>query len=48
MGRSLSHKPLDVLKVDDRRVLNGIFWVLWLGFPWRDLPDCDALPFDRL
>jgi transposase len=27
-----------VPRVDDRRVLNGIFWVLRLGAPWRDLP----------
>jgi transposase len=26
-------------RVDDRRVLNGIFWVLRSGAPWRDLPD---------
>ncbi|WP_338608742.1 IS5 family transposase [Pelagibacterium nitratireducens] len=25
--------------VDDRRVLNGIFWVLRTGSPWRDLPE---------
>jgi transposase len=24
--------------VNDRRVLNGIFWVLPSGAPWRDLP----------
>ena len=24
--------------MDDRRVLNGIFWVLRSGAPWRDLP----------
>jgi transposase len=23
-------------RVDDRRVLNGIFWVLRSGAPWRD------------
>jgi transposase len=23
---------------DDRRILNGIFWVLRAGAPWRDLP----------
>ena len=23
---------------DDRRVLNGIFWILNTGAPWRDLP----------
>lgn len=26
-------------RVDDRRVLNGIFWVLRTGSPWRDLPE---------
>lgn len=24
---------------DDRRILNGIFWVLRSGAPWRDLPE---------
>jgi len=32
-------KPRDVSRVDDRRVLNGIFWILWSGAPWRDLPE---------
>ncbi len=31
-------KSRDVPRVDDRRVLNGIFWVLRSGAPWRDLP----------
>jgi transposase len=31
-------KPRGVRRVDDRRVLNGIFWVLRSGAPWRDLP----------
>lgn len=26
-------------RVDDRRVLNGIFWVLRPGAQWRDLPE---------
>ena len=26
-------------RVDDRRVVNGIFYVLRTGSPWRDLPD---------
>jgi transposase len=26
-------------RVNDRRILNGIFWVLRSGAPWRDLPD---------
>ena len=28
-----------VRRVNDRRVLNGIFWVLRSGAPWRDLPE---------
>jgi len=24
---------------DHRRVVNGIFWILFSGAPWRDLPD---------
>lgn len=35
----LPNKPRGVARVDDRRVLNGIFWVLRTGSPWRDLPD---------
>jgi transposase len=34
----LLNKPRAVPRVDDRRVLNGIFWVLRSGAPWRDLP----------
>jgi transposase len=26
-------------RADDRRVLNGIFYVLRTGMPWRDLPE---------
>ncbi len=36
---SFPNKPRGVARVDDRRVLNGIFWVLRSGAPWRDLPD---------
>src|ERR1700730_4418826 len=36
----LPNKPRGVPRVDDRRVLNGIFWVLRSGAPWRDLPVC--------
>lgn len=32
-------KPRGVLCVDDRKVLNGIFWVLRSRAPWRDLPE---------
>src|SRR3981081_1275606 len=35
----LPNKPRDVRRVNDRRVLNGIFWVLRSGAPWRDLPE---------
>jgi transposase len=31
----LPNKP----RGNDRRVLNGIFWVLRSGAPWRDLPE---------
>jgi transposase len=34
----LPYKPRGVPRVNDRRVLNGIFWVLRSGAPWRDLP----------
>jgi transposase len=34
----LPTKPRGVPRVDDRRILNGIFWVLRAGAPWRDLP----------
>jgi transposase len=36
----LPTKPRGIPRVDDRRVLNGIFWVLRSGAPWRDLPRC--------
>jgi transposase len=35
----LLNKPRGVPRVDDRRVLNGIFWVVRSGAPWRDLPE---------
>ena len=34
----LLNKPRGVARVDDRRVINGIFYVLRTGSPWRDLP----------
>jgi transposase len=34
----LPNKPRGVPRVNDRRVLNGIFRVLRSGAPWRDLP----------
>jgi transposase len=34
----LPNKARGVPRGDDRRVLNGIFWVLRSGAPWRDLP----------
>jgi transposase len=41
----LPNKPRGVPRVNGRRVLNGIFWVLRSGAPWRDLP---AQPLHRL
>ena len=35
----LPNKPRGVPRVDDRRVLNGIFYALRTGAPWRDLPE---------
>ena len=35
----LPDKPRRVARVDDRRVINGIFYVLRTGSPWRDLPE---------
>src|ERR1700760_3425265 len=35
----LPNKPRGVARVDDRRVLNGIFYVLRTGSPWRDLAE---------
>lgn len=32
----LPTKPRGIPRVDDRRVLNGIFWVLQSGAPWRE------------
>ena len=39
----LPNKPRGVARVDDRRVLNGIFGVLRSGAPWRDLPEVSGL-----
>ena len=35
----LHNKPRGVKRVDDRRVINGIFYVLRTGIPWADLPE---------
>jgi transposase len=35
----LPNKPRGVARVNDWRVLNGIFYVLRTGSPWRDLPE---------
>lgn len=34
----LPNKPPGVPRVNEHRILNGIFWVLRSGAPWRDLP----------
>jgi transposase len=46
----LPNKSRCIPRVDDRRVLNGIFWVLKSGAPWRDLPEnfgCAVFVGDR-
>ncbi len=40
----LPNKPRGVPRVNDRRVLNGIFWILRSGAPWRDLPESYGPP----
>jgi transposase len=35
----LPQKSRGVKRVDDRRVLSAILWVLRTGAPWRDLPE---------
>ena len=35
----LPNKPRGMLRVDDRRVLNGIFWRLRSGAPWAVIPE---------
>lgn len=35
----LPRKSRGVARVDDRRVLNGIFWRLRTGSPWADIPE---------
>ena len=35
----LPNKSRGKPRVDERRVLNGIFWVLRAGVPWADLPE---------
>lgn len=35
----LPNKPRGVPRVDDRKVLNGIYWRLRTGSPWADIPE---------
>lgn len=35
----LPNKPRGVRRVDDRRVMNGIFYILRSGSPWADMPE---------
>ncbi len=35
----LPSKPRGLPRVDDRRVLNGIYWRLRTGLPWADIPE---------
>jgi transposase len=38
----LPNKPRGVPRVDDRRMLNGIYWRLRTGSPWADIPERDG------
>lgn len=40
----LPNKPRGIPRVDNRRVLNGIFWTLGSGAPWRDPPESYGPP----
>src|SRR5690625_6432979 len=40
----LPNKPRGKPRVDDRKVLNGIFWRLRTGAPWADIPECYGPP----
>jgi transposase len=42
----LLNKPRGVPRVDDRRVLNGIFWRLRTGAPWADIPGAVRSAYD--
>ena len=35
----LPNKPRGMLRGDDRRVLDGIYWQLRTGSPWADIPE---------
>ena len=35
----LPNKPRGVARVEDRKVLNGIYWRLRTGSPWADIPE---------
>ena len=39
IGPPLPNKPRGVARVDDRKVLNGIYWRLRTGSPWADIPE---------
>jgi transposase len=38
----LPNKPRGVPRVDDRKVLNGIYWRLRTGSPWANIPDATS------
>lgn len=44
----LPNKPRGVPRVDDRRVLNGIYWRLRTGSPWADIPERYGPLYDLL
>ena len=38
-GEPLLPKARKSARVDDRKIMNAIFYVLRTGMPWRDLPE---------
>jgi transposase len=40
----LPNKPRGTPRLDDRRLLNGIFWALRSGAPWRDIAKAGQKP----
>ena len=39
IARDAAEQAAGVARVDDRRVIDGIFYILRTGAPWRDLPE---------
>ena len=35
-----NQKKMGRPQTDNRKLLNGVLWILRTGAPWRDLPEC--------